>query len=190
MTITKTGAFAWAGGGKNGAIVDMWAASRFATAPGLNSTTPDGNPPDAGPVTTGTSFGGPGAFRLTVPSVQDYYVRVQYGGAVYWSTCPAGSLSGGSGASNVIRIVSAPYTAISGDVVLVTTGASAIGIALPAPTAGSVVVMKKVDAGAGTASLVIPVGGTALIDGSSSLGTNVQYARFRVIADGTNWNVV
>ena len=106
MTLTKNGYFGYAGGGKNGAIVDLWAASRFMSPPQENSSPPSGTP-DAGPVTTATTFGGPGAYTLTPPSVQDYYVRVQYGGFTYWSACPSGTILGGSsggGSTGVFNI--------------------------------------------------------------------------------------
>ena len=93
-TYSKSGSFVWAGGGKSGAIVDLWATSRFSNPPTENSAPPAGGA-DAGPVTTGTSFGSPGAYTITgIPTVQDYYVRVQYGGNTYWGICPAGTLTG------------------------------------------------------------------------------------------------
>ena len=93
-SFTKSGSFGWAGGGKNGAIVDMWASSRFAGPPAENQAPPGGNP-DAGPVTTGANFGNPGAFVITgITTAQDYYIRIQYGGNTYWGACPAGTLQG------------------------------------------------------------------------------------------------
>ena len=96
MTYTTTGYFGYAGGGKNGAVVDAWLASRFGAAPAENAAPPSGVA-DAGPVTTSTTFGGPGAYTLTLPSVNDYYVRVQYGGNSYWSALSSGSIVGGGG---------------------------------------------------------------------------------------------
>jgi hypothetical protein len=94
-TYSKSGYFGWAGGGKSGALVDMWLASRFATPPQENTAPPSGSP-DGGPVTSGVQYGGPGAFTVTVSTLADYYLRVQYGGVAYWSECSAGSLVGGS----------------------------------------------------------------------------------------------
>ena len=95
MTLSKSGYFGAGGGGKNGATVDLWAASRFSIPPNENAVVPDANPPDAGPVVTGVNFGGPGSYRIeNVPSVQDYYLRVQYGGLAIWSECSAGTLAG------------------------------------------------------------------------------------------------
>ena len=94
---TKAGSFGWAGGGKAGALVDLWATSRFAGFPVQNQAPPSGNP-DAGPVTTGANFGNPGAFVISgIPTVQDYYIRVQYGGETLWGACPAATLGGVGG---------------------------------------------------------------------------------------------
>ncbi len=94
MSFAKQGYFGYAGGGKDGAIVDMWLASRFATFPSMNSPPPAGTP-DAGPVTTGETFGGPGAYYISGIAVEaDYYIRSQYGGNTYWSGCPKYSLIG------------------------------------------------------------------------------------------------
>lgn len=94
-TYNKSGSFGYAGGGKAGAIVDLWATSRFSAFPVQNEGPPDGNPPDAGPVTTGSDFGNPGGFNVTgITTIQDYYIRIQYGGQTFWGECPAGTLSG------------------------------------------------------------------------------------------------
>lgn len=93
MSLTKRGYFGWAGGGKDGAVVDAWLASRFGVAPSEGSPPPDINPADGGPVTTADAFGGPGAFTIAVPVYADYWLRFQYGGIITWSFCPKGSLS-------------------------------------------------------------------------------------------------
>jgi hypothetical protein len=96
-TYSKTGSFGYAGGGKSGAVVDLWATSRF-TGPPAENQAPPGGSPDAGPVTTGPTFGNPGAWIITgITTIQDYYVRVQYGGNTYWGFCAAGTLGGGTG---------------------------------------------------------------------------------------------
>lgn len=95
-TYSLAGAFGWAGGGKSGATVDIWGTSRFSGPPAENQAPPSGTP-DAGPVTTGASFGSPGAFEITgITVLQDYYVRIQYGGNTYWGTRTMGSLGGQS----------------------------------------------------------------------------------------------
>ena len=96
-TYSKSGSFGWAGGGKSGAIVDLWLASRFSGPPAENQAPPSGSP-DAGPVTTGATFGNPGAYIITgIATLADYYVRIQYGGQTFWGAAPASSLGGGTG---------------------------------------------------------------------------------------------
>lgn len=93
-TYAKQGYFGWAGGGKNGATVDLWASSRFTGFPTENQAPPSGNP-DAGPVATSDSFGGPGGFYIAgITTLEDYYVRVQYGGLTIWGACPKFTLLG------------------------------------------------------------------------------------------------
>jgi hypothetical protein len=95
VTYTKSGSFGFAGGGKSGAIVDLWAASRFGSLPPAEDQAPPSGSPDAGPVTTSTVDGNPGAFYITgITVVQDYWIRVQYGGKTYWGGCPAATLGG------------------------------------------------------------------------------------------------
>lgn len=94
MTYTKAGSFGFAGGGKSGALVDLWLASRFPNPPGENQAPPVGVA-DSVQVTTGPSFGNPGAYVITgITVAADYYVRVQYGGVTYWASAPQTSLSG------------------------------------------------------------------------------------------------
>ena len=59
----------------NGAQVDAWYASRFTSIPAAGDPPPAGSA-DAGPVLSGTNYGGPGQWRLEVPSIAAYYVRV------------------------------------------------------------------------------------------------------------------
>lgn len=97
MTLALSGSFGWAGGGKPGATVDIWAASRFSGVPVQGQAPPSGFP-DAGPVLTGDDFGNPGAFYISgIATQQDYYIRIQYGGETYWGERSAGSLIGASG---------------------------------------------------------------------------------------------
>src|SRR5258708_21208994 len=68
----------------NGITVNAYKASRFASPPGLNTAAPSGSA-DAGPVVTGTSFGGAGAFRITTPTDEDYYCSATTSsGTVAW----------------------------------------------------------------------------------------------------------
>jgi hypothetical protein len=94
MAVFKQGFFGWAGGGKNGAIVNAYAATRFGSLPQLDSPPPDTNPPDGGPISTDNSFGGPGAFLMPLQVVQDYWFSFDYGGIRTWAFVAAESLSG------------------------------------------------------------------------------------------------
>lgn len=77
MAIVLDGVVSGPTGYLNGAQVDAWNASRFTSIPGAGDPPPAGQP-DAGPVLSGTNFGGPGQWQLAVPSVAAYYVRVTY----------------------------------------------------------------------------------------------------------------
>lgn len=71
-------------GGQNGATVYGYKSSRFTSAPAQGAAPPDSNPPDAGPVTTGTDFGGPGAFTIQCPTWELYYFSITWAGVTYW----------------------------------------------------------------------------------------------------------
>lgn len=109
MAFAKIGSFGWAGGGKEQAIVDLWAASRFLAPPAQNQA-PPGPTPDAGPVTTGENFGNPGAYVIDVATVQDYYQRIQYGGVSYWGAVPAAELMGQDDSSITVNPQTSNYT--------------------------------------------------------------------------------
>lgn len=131
-TYTKSGSFGWAGGGKSGAVVDLWATSRFAGMPAENQAPPGGSA-DAGPVTTGEDFGNPGGYFISgIATAQDYYVRVQYGGNTYWGACPEGTLGGAGGGASSPTVVA---TAFAYNTANILTGAP-----LYTPNAGEVIV--------------------------------------------------
>ena len=115
-TYSKAGYFGWAGGGKDGAIVDIWLQSRFSNIPAFNSAPPAGAP-DGGPVITGVAYGGHGAFNVTVSTLADYYLRIQYGGEAYWTEVPANVLQGGpvggGGGGGGISVVTGDETSIN-----------------------------------------------------------------------------
>lgn len=68
---------------------------------------------------------------------------------------------------------------------LVTTGAGAIAVTLPAaPSAGRIVAVKKIDAGAGQVT-VTPAAGQ--LDGAASQNLNAQNVGIYVQWDGANW---
>ena len=131
MTLTKSGSFGWAGGGKSGALVDLWATSRFAGMPAENQAPPSGSP-DAGPVTTGENFGNPGAYLISgIATAQDYYVRVQYGGNTYWGACPSGTLGGSSGSGSSPTVVAVAFAYNTANILT--------GAAVYTPTIGEVI---------------------------------------------------
>lgn len=71
----------------NGATVDLWLASRTwpGGLPAAQGAAPPTGSPDYGPVTSGTAYGGPGAFTITGVTTGDYLIRVNTGGVNYWS---------------------------------------------------------------------------------------------------------
>jgi virginiamycin B lyase len=75
-----------------GAVVYAWKSSRFGGIPAQGDAPPGGSP-DGGPITVGSTFGGPGAFQLHVPDVEDYYVQAVYSGVNYWKLVAAGALA-------------------------------------------------------------------------------------------------
>src|SRR5579872_972824 len=81
-TYTYTSSFSIGGAGINGATVNAYKASRFSSAPALNASPPGGGA-DA-TTTTGTTAGFNGAFAIALPTFEDYYVSVSYGGTTYW----------------------------------------------------------------------------------------------------------
>jgi hypothetical protein len=83
-TFTVAGVALGGTGPVNGAEVSAWKASRFASPPAQGAAPPAGSP-DAGPVTSGLSFGGVGAFAIAVPTAESYWLQVAYGGVNNWS---------------------------------------------------------------------------------------------------------
>lgn len=88
--------------------------------------------------------------------------------------------------SRSIASINSPTT-ISSDINLVTGGSGGVTVTLPSPISGKMVIVKKVDSGAGT---VIVSGGDATIDGASTKILYYQYETMTFVSDGTNWFVV
>lgn len=124
----------------NGAICNAWKAQRFSTAPTQDGAAPSGSA-DAGPVTSGTTYGGVGAYTIACPTNESYYVAVQYNGHTYWSyvndlnfsdeattTVGAGSTGQqiGSLTSNQLSVASNTTLATSGQVTVTASGGQAI----------------------------------------------------------------
>src|SRR5208283_4505697 len=68
----------------NGATVYAWKAQRFATAPAQNAAAPSGSA-DAGPVTSGTTYGSVGSYNIACPTNEAYYIAVTYNSITYWT---------------------------------------------------------------------------------------------------------
>jgi hypothetical protein len=173
-TYSLAGSFGWAGGGKAGATVDIWATSRFSGVPAENQSPPTGNP-DAGPVITGPNFGSPGAYEITgIVILQDYYVRVQYGGNTYWGTRTAASLGGQTTESVSVNVQASSYTltlADAGNIVEMDVG-SANTLTIPpdsAVTWPAVTIIEVSQTGTGVTTITPGAGVTV-----NSTGGNVM----------------
>jgi hypothetical protein len=83
-------------GPTSGATVYAYEATRFLSVPIYGSQPPAGAP-DAGPVTTGTQWGGAGQFQLTVPNNVNYYALCQYDNNNYWQLVQPVDAGGGGG---------------------------------------------------------------------------------------------
>ena len=77
---------------------------------------------------------------------------------------------------------------ISSDINLVTTSGSNKTLTLPSVSTGQIVYVKKVDSGAG--NVIIQRGGSATIDGATTVSLYAQYESMTLACDGTNWHVV
>jgi hypothetical protein len=139
----------------------------------------------------------PGAYTQTAPSNAGQWV------------VPVGTASAsdrmvinGAGGSTAVKITSEvdPYvyanvTAVSSNttltngnsIVLATGGAGGITVTLPAPTAGKIFNIKKVDAGVGSIT-IDTLSGT--IDGFSNYVLGVQYESLTVTTNGTNYFII
>lgn len=109
MSFFYIGSFGYAGGGKQQALVDLWATSRFSGVPAENQTPPAGSA-DSIQITTSATYGNPGAYAVPVAIARDYYQRIQYGGNTYWGAVPAGALMGQSPNSFTVNRQTANYT--------------------------------------------------------------------------------
>ena len=176
-TYTITGSFGWAGGGKSGAVVDAWAASRFTGPPAENSAPPSGDP-DAGPVTTSETFGNPGAFYITgITVLQDYWVRVQYGEQTFWGFKAAGSLGGlGGGSGDVLSVFGRTgfVVAQTGDYTATQVGADPAGAAATAQSnAETYAAVLAVEAQAAAQAAGLPRNGSGTMSGPLLMGGNI-----------------
>lgn len=77
---------------------------------------------------------------------------------------------------------------ITSDINLVTAGAGGITVKLPAPVSGKMVIVKKIDSGAGT--VTVSRNSTETIDGAQFKILYYQYETLNFVSDGTNWFIV
>jgi len=100
-------------------------------------------------------------------------------------TLPQGYKAKGFGSRSIAKAIN--YTAIDGDFVVMTTGASDKTITLPAAATSTDVVIeaKKVDSGAG--DLIIDGNASETIDGATTQTLASQYDSIVVHCDGTQW---
>jgi hypothetical protein len=139
----------------------------------------------------------PGAYTQTAPSNAGQWV------------VPVGTASAsdrmvinGAGGSTAVKITSEVDAYVYANVistsinttltngnsiVLATGGAGGITVTLPAPTAGKIFNIKKVDAGIGSIT-INTLSGT--IDGFSSKSLMVQYESFTITSNGTNYFII
>ena len=82
-------------GGINGANVYGWKASRFGSEPAYNDPPPSGSA-DVGPVLTGDTYGGDGAYTIALPTREAYYIQIIYNGNTWWRLANATQLADGA----------------------------------------------------------------------------------------------
>lgn len=112
------------------------------------------------------------------------------GGSVLASIGADGSLLAAGLRVGVASVSSSPY-AVAANVVLVAVDTSAARtINLPAATTGRVVIVKDATGGAGANNITINRAGADTIDGGTSVTINTNRGVVRLVAVGTNWNVV
>lgn len=141
------------------------------------TTGTDGRPQDG--AGDATAMYGEGNYRIVVKDADA--VTVLDIDNVYYALSTA--------TSNVVTVVPStgdPVTATTSDeIILVTTGANAINVNLPAAaTSGLKKTIKKVDAGGGT--VVINKAGSDTIQGAASFTLSIHNQSVELIADGAN----
>lgn len=94
MSFTISDTFVTANGPASGAVVFAFKASRFSDIPTLN--TPPPSTTDAGPVTTGAAFGGPGQFQINVNTNEPYYCSFTYNGQTTYKLYNAANFTAGA----------------------------------------------------------------------------------------------
>lgn len=72
------GVFIYDGQPRNGATAKLWQSGGFVSAPELDDSEPDVGYQEGATLTTGTGYGGDGAYRWTSVPGGEYYVSVEY----------------------------------------------------------------------------------------------------------------
>lgn len=139
----------------------------------------------------------PGSLTQTAPSTAGKWVV-----PVGIATSSTKMIINGAGSATAVKITSevdayvyASVTSVSSNttltngnsIVLATGGAGGITITLPAPTAGKIFNIKKIDSGVGSITISPPSG---TIDGSASKLLTVQYQSLTITSNGTNFFVI
>lgn len=143
------------------------------------------------------SVSNPGKYQSTLPFTAGLWI-VPVGVA----TTATKMAINGAGSSTAVKITSEvdPYvyanvTAVSANttltnansIILATGGVSGITLTLPAPTAGKIFNIKKIDAGVGAITISAPSG---TIDGFSSNIVGSQYESLTLTSDGSNFFII
>lgn len=126
-----------------------------------------------------------------ITSGTDGHVLRQSGTSIGFGTvATAGIADGAVTEVKITRSVAAVSTSVtlSSDINLCTAGAGGITVTLPSVVSGKMVIIKKVDTGAG--NVIIQRGGTALIDGATTTQLYYQYESMTLVSNGTDWFVV
>jgi hypothetical protein len=89
--------------------------------------------------------------------------------------------------ANVVSVSSNTPLTNGNSIVLATGGAGGITVTLPAPTAGKIFNIKKVDAAPGSITISAPSG---TIDGVVSKSLAAQYDSFTITSNGTNFFII
>lgn len=84
-----------------------------------------------------------------------------------------------------LRSISADYTAVDADALLVDTTSGAVTITLPEVSLAARIIVKKTDVSVNAVTVATP--GSETIDGAASLTISTQNEAYSLISDGTNW---
>ena len=126
-----------------------------------------------------------------IVSSTDGHVLRQSGTTLGFGTVATAGLADGAVTEiKITRSVAAVSTTstLSSDINLCTAGAGGITVTLPTVASGKMVIVKKIDTGAG--NVIVQRGGVATIDGANTIQLYYQYESVTLVSDGTNWFIV